>query len=275
VLIEVVPAGSLFFDDFTRATDPSPLSPWIAAQGSWTITSGVLQAGSSGSYSDAYIPGGWSNITVQATIRFPATAWAAGLSARLNPATGARYVANIFPETTPETGSALHLRLMKFSDWTSYNSLTEVPLPGGNLGTSWHTLAMTLRGNEIIVYLDGAQVADVLDGSSPYTSGGIGAFQYNLGASFDNLGVWPAPPATLPEWYPVANGQTLSVAAPGVLANDSPSTGTSLTATLVTTASHGALILNPNGSFSYTPSGGFTGRDTFTYEAVPLPTPVP
>src|SRR5262249_25226620 len=125
-------AGSLFFDDFTRAIDPGPLSPWVAAQGLWTITGGVLQAGNSGSYSDAYVSGSWSNITVQGSMRFPATAWAAGLSARVNPATGARYVANVFPETTPETGSALHLRLMKFSDWTSYTSLTEVPLPGGN-----------------------------------------------------------------------------------------------------------------------------------------------
>src|SRR5262249_42392297 len=88
VLIEVVPAGSLVFDDFTRATDPAPLSPWVAAQGSWTITGGMLQAASSGSYSDAYLPGSWSNVTVQGSIRFPATAWAGGLSARVNPATG-------------------------------------------------------------------------------------------------------------------------------------------------------------------------------------------
>jgi len=171
--IAAQPAGTLFFDDFTRATDPGPLSPWVVAQGPWTVTGGVLQAANSGSYSDAYVPGNWSNITVQGSVRFPTSGWAAGLSARLNPATGTRYVANIFPENTPETGFGLHLRLMKFLDWTSYNTLVEVPLPGGNLGTNWHTVTMTLRANEIIVYLDGTQVTDFLDNSAPYTSGSI------------------------------------------------------------------------------------------------------
>ena len=39
----------------------------------------------------------------------------------------------------------------------------------------------------------------------------------------------------------------------------------SLTATLVADVSDGTLNLNADGSFDYTPDGGFTGVDTFTY----------
>ena len=38
-----------------------------------------------------------------------------------------------------------------------------------------------------------------------------------------------------------------------------------ITAFLQTPASHGAVTLNPNGSFVYTPTTGFTGADSFTF----------
>jgi hypothetical protein len=34
---------------------------------------------------------------------------------------------------------------------------------------------------------------------------------------------------------------------------------------LITDVAHGALVLNPDGSFTYTPATGFVGEDTFTY----------
>ena len=42
--------------------------------------------------------------------------------------------------------------------------------------------------------------------------------------------------------------------APGVLGNDTDVEGTPLTAVLVTGPAHGTLTLNPNGSFTYTPT---------------------
>ena len=66
--------------------------------------------------------------------------------------------------------------------------------------------------------------------------------------------------------YTVQSGHTLSVSSStGVLQGDS-GVGT-LKATLVSTVSHGSLLLNPNGSFSYTPTLGYVGSDTFTYTA--------
>ncbi|MCH8960685.1 MAG: cadherin-like domain-containing protein [Bacteroidetes bacterium] len=60
---------------------------------------------------------------------------------------------------------------------------------------------------------------------------------------------------------------TLTVEAPGVLANDSDADGDSLIAVLVAGPSNGMLTLNRDGSFTYTPNAGFTGADSFTYLA--------
>ena len=57
------------------------------------------------------------------------------------------------------------------------------------------------------------------------------------------------------------------MAAPGILANDTDPNGDALTAVLVTNPSHGTLTLNANGSFTYTPTAGYTGPDSFVYRA--------
>jgi len=67
--------------------------------------------------------------------------------------------------------------------------------------------------------------------------------------------------------YNVDEGDTLTVAAPGVLSNDTDVEGTALTASVVSNVSNGTLMLNPNGSFTYTPTPGFNGTDSFTYQA--------
>ena len=53
----------------------------------------------------------------------------------------------------------------------------------------------------------------------------------------------------------------------GVLSNDTDVDGDPLTAVLVSTTSNGALTLNADGSFTYTPNANFNGTDTFTYRA--------
>ena len=52
-----------------------------------------------------------------------------------------------------------------------------------------------------------------------------------------------------------------------MLANDQDSTGGTLTATEVTPAVHGTVVLNSNGSFTYTPNTGYAGPDSFSYQA--------
>ena len=56
-------------------------------------------------------------------------------------------------------------------------------------------------------------------------------------------------------------------AAPGVLANDTDANGDPLTAVLNANVTHGSLTLNANGGFTYTPTAGYSGPDSFTYHA--------
>ncbi len=56
-------------------------------------------------------------------------------------------------------------------------------------------------------------------------------------------------------------------AANGLLANDSDADGDPMTVSLVSGPASGALALNPDGSFSYTPNADFFGNDSFVYEA--------
>ena len=56
-------------------------------------------------------------------------------------------------------------------------------------------------------------------------------------------------------------------AAPGVLTNDSDPESGALTAVLVSDVSNGSLTLNANGSFTYAPTTGYNGADSFTYRA--------
>jgi hypothetical protein len=72
-------------------------------------------------------------------------------------------------------------------------------------------------------------------------------------------------PLAVADSYSVNVGATLNVAAPGVLGNDSDPNGSALTAVLVSGVTNGALTLNANGSFVYTPGG--TSSDSFTYRA--------
>src|SRR5437667_11638028 len=59
----------------------------------------------------------------------------------------------------------------------------------------------------------------------------------------------------------------LTITAPGVLGNDTDVDSPALTAVVVTGPGHGALTLNANGSFTYTPAANFNGSDSFTYKA--------
>jgi VCBS repeat-containing protein len=67
--------------------------------------------------------------------------------------------------------------------------------------------------------------------------------------------------------YAVVHGGTLTVPAPGVLANDFDLDADPLTAVLATGPLHGTLTLNANGSFTYVHNGSNTLSDTFTYRA--------
>src|SRR5688572_15592049 len=74
-------------------------------------------------------------------------------------------------------------------------------------------------------------------------------------------------PAAAPDAYATSANTTLTESWPGVLRNDTDADGDALAATLMTGPAHGAVTLNANGSFTYTPAANYSGPDTFTYRA--------
>ena len=76
------------------------------------------------------------------------------------------------------------------------------------------------------------------------------------------------PPIAVNERHLTAINTPLNLPAPGVLANDNSDGGGAMTTELVSNVANGALTLHANGSFSYAPTPGFSGTDTFTYRAV-------
>ena len=120
------------------------------------------------------------------------------------------------------------------------------------------------------------------DGSFVYTPAenfaGQDAFTYRAtdGALFSNIAtvtidVIPIDdaPVAVDDQYLIADDPPLIVSAEdGVLANDFDAEGDPLSAVLVDEPSHGELVFNSDGSFTYMPETDFVGRDTFTYQAI-------
>ncbi|NLS94972.1 MAG: cadherin-like domain-containing protein, partial [Planctomycetaceae bacterium] len=142
--------------------------------------------------------------------------------------------------------------------------------PGTDTISSWFinwgdTESETVSGNP-------ASVTHVYTVPGPYTIQATatdedGTYSANShGVTVNNVN--DAPVASNDIYLTDAINPLVVGAASGVLANDTdPDTGDTLTAYVVTGPSEGSLTLNTDGSFTYTPNSGFTGPDTFTYEA--------
>src|SRR5262249_44343346 len=115
------------------------------------------------------------------------------------------------------------------------------------------------------------------DGSFTYTpaSGFVGSdtfmYQDSDGQSFGDVAIVTltvgAAPVAGNDFYTTPVNTALTVVAPGVLANDTDPNGLPLTAILVINPTHGVVTFNASGSFTYTPTTGFFGMDSFTYRA--------
>src|SRR5207302_1287023 len=74
-------------------------------------------------------------------------------------------------------------------------------------------------------------------------------------------------PVAVNDAYSVNEDTVLSVAPPGVLANDTDVDGDRLTAILDRKTGHGGMSVNADGSFRYLGATNFNGTDSFTYKA--------
>jgi len=75
------------------------------------------------------------------------------------------------------------------------------------------------------------------------------------------------PPVALGDSASTDEDTAVTVAAPGVLGNDTDVNGDALSAVLATNPGHGTVQLNANGGFTYTPAANYHGSDSFTYRA--------
>ena len=112
------------------------------------------------------------------------------------------------------------------------------------------------------------------DGSFTYTPthgySGSDSYSYTITDGFGRTSTaavtlvvhQPSPPAASDDRYDVAYGTPLVTSAPGVLGND---TGTTITVTAHTNPTHGTLTQHADGSFTYTPTHGYSGSDSYSY----------
>ncbi len=82
------------------------------------------------------------------------------------------------------------------------------------------------------------------------------------------------PPVATDDFYDALQDMVLDVPAPGVLANDFDADPTdAIFVDVKDGPMHGVLVLNQDGSFTYTPDAGFFGVDSFTYYMLGIPMP--
>jgi hypothetical protein len=162
-----------------------------------------------------------------------------------------------------------------------------VPAPGvlGNDTTDAGTLCVTgvdagdLKGSL------GDGVAE--DGSFTFTPdpdyNGLTGFNYDVGLFVEGTcseaiestafvtiaveAVNDAAPIAVKDTFQVLADRVLTIAAPGVLANDSDVDGDHLTAVKVSDPIHGVVSLAEDGGFTYSPASGYRGPDGFSYRA--------
>ncbi|HEX3148917.1 MAG TPA: Ig-like domain-containing protein [Gemmataceae bacterium] len=106
------------------------------------------------------------------------------------------------------------------------------------------------------------------------TDGVMEFFGYGTSATsaadhFTFGGTPPSAPTANADAFSILHDHTLTIsAALGVLSNDASNpSGHPLTAVLGNGPAHGTLTLNTNGSFTYKPTAGYSGSDSFAYTA--------
>jgi RHS repeat-associated protein len=121
-------------------------------------------------------------------------------------------------------------------------------------------------------------ILDRATGTLEGTPNAVGTFRFTIAAGNGTLPnaqtpsltitVSPGQVAASDDSYTMQAGGELDVPAPGVLANDTAvEADIPLTAHIQQDNAVDTVLLRPDGSLSYVPPPGFTGVDTFTYEA--------
>ena len=116
-----------------------------------------------------------------------------------------------------------------------------------------------------VVTVDAQGVITAAGGGDAVITVRLGVLSQTLNVSVGSVNTAPV---AVDDTYSVDEDTVLTAdAAGGVLANDTDAEGDALSAELASGPANGSLILNSDGSFSYTPNANFHGTDSFTYAA--------
>ncbi|MEO1619066.1 MAG: Ig-like domain-containing protein, partial [Planctomycetota bacterium] len=173
-------------------------------------------------------------------------------------------------EGTPATYGKLGLNNSS-SDWAWRNTVD------GRAGADRVTVHFDTAGTHTVnlwMREDGSQVDKIFltrsANETPSGDGGTSTLASGQGYTSNQVTVTVTtvnqPPEALPDHYTVNEDDSLTVSAnDGVLRNDSDPENATLTVSLDTDVSHGALTLHPDGRFDYTPNPNYYGTDQFSY----------
>jgi VCBS repeat-containing protein len=141
--------------------------------------------------------------------------------------------------------------------------------PDGNqlravLGSGPSHGTLTLNANGSFTYTPAAN----FHGSDSFTyRASDGTLTSNLATAAITVSAVNDIPTATDDVYSTGEDTALTVAAPGILGDDTDPDGDTLTAAVESPPAHGSLSLKANGSFTYTPAANFNGGDSFTYRA--------
>lgn len=138
------------------------------------------------------------------------------------------------------------------------NVLSAIRVTGPTHGT------LTLNANGSFVYVPALN----FNGTDSFTyKANDGALDSNVATVTITIAAVNDVPVAGIDSYSTNQNTVLTVPAKGILVNDSDADGDPLSAILATGPAHGTLVLNADGSFTYTPTAGYSGADSFTYRA--------
>jgi len=169
----------------------------------------------------------------------------------------------------PVAGTDIAVRVGRLASLDG--SASSDPDNGAPLATFLWTFVSVPAGSA----LTNADIAGANGALASFTPDVVGTFTLNLEVSngiesaSDQLDVVAgnSAPMAVADAYEVDEDDSLAIAAPGALANDSDPEGDPISAILVGDASNGVLVFDADGSFTYTPAADFNGSDSFSYAA--------
>jgi Big-like domain-containing protein/VCBS repeat protein len=257
---------------FTFSEDPGSTFTWDGSSGDIAVSGGSLSAisGSGLVRTATFTPtaatdGGTASITV---------ASAAFTDAAGNDGGAGTTPSLHFDTLAPNGPSTPDLAAGSDSGVSSTDNITSVTTPTFT-GTAESGATVTLYDTDGVTVL-GSAVA--IGGNWSIVSSALGEGSHSISATATdaagnasvlstglNVVIDTTAPNVTDDSYVTNEDTVLTIAAPGVLGNDTDSHA--MTGAVVSGPAHGALTLNGDGSLTYTPDADFHGSDSFTYRA--------